>query len=64
MPEFLDMGKYAPFVWPSYALTVLVMAGLVIVSVRRLRQNKRALKALGDPLAAGGRRAAKRDETT
>jgi heme exporter protein CcmD len=64
MPEILDMGKYAPFVWPSYGLTVLIMAGLVVTSVRRLKRCKRELRALGDPLAAGGRRAAKRDETT
>ena len=33
--EFLAMGKYAPYVWPSYGLTLIVVV-LNIVWARRL----------------------------
>jgi heme exporter protein CcmD len=35
MAQFLAMGKYAAYVWPSYALTLLVVV-LNIVWARRL----------------------------
>jgi heme exporter protein CcmD len=35
MAEFLAMGKYAAYVWPSYGLTLLVV-GLNIVWARHL----------------------------
>ena len=28
MADYLAMGGYAAFVWPSYALSVIVLAGL------------------------------------
>ena len=34
MREFLDMGGYAAYVWPSYAVTLIVIA-LNIVWARR-----------------------------
>ena len=40
---FLDMGGYAAFVWPAYGLTVAVMVGFVITSLRRLRRRQRRL---------------------
>jgi heme exporter protein CcmD len=42
---FLDMGGYAAYVWPSYALTLTVMV-LNIVWARRLlkRSRKEALR--------------------
>ena len=43
---FFDMGGYAAFVWPPFAVTVLVMAGLVISSRRRLRADERLLGEL------------------
>ncbi len=43
---FIDMGGYAAFVWPSYAVTAVVMAGLLISSRRALRANEAALEAL------------------
>ncbi len=44
MKAFLDMGGYAAYVWPSYAVTLAVMA-LNIVWARRLlkRSRKEAL---------------------
>jgi heme exporter protein D len=45
LSDFLAMGGYAAFVWPAYGVTVIVMAGLVIQSLRRYRRGQRALEA-------------------
>jgi heme exporter protein D len=37
------MGGYAAFVWPAYAVAALVMLGLLVVSLRRLRRTQAAL---------------------
>ena len=47
--EFLHMGGYAFFVWSSYALTALCLAGVVLwssVKYRKTREQsfKRALQ--------------------
>jgi heme exporter protein D len=44
---FLDMGGYAGFVWPAYALAALVLLGLLAVSLRQLRKAESELAALG-----------------
>lgn len=40
------MGGYAEFVWPAFALTIAVMAALVIVSRRALLADRRTLESL------------------
>ncbi len=40
MREFLDMGGYAPYVWPSYALTLVVIALNVFWARRRLTKGR------------------------
>jgi heme exporter protein D len=40
MSEFLNMGGYAAYVWPSYGLTLAVI-GLNIVWARRLLAKSR-----------------------
>ena len=40
MSHFLDMGGYAAYVWPAYAVTLAVMA-LNIVWARRLLERSR-----------------------
>lgn len=39
--EFFSMGGYAFYVWGSYAITLVVLAGEVLI----LRQRKKALGA-------------------
>jgi heme exporter protein D len=46
MSEFFSMGGYAAFVWPAYAVTALVLGGLLFQSVRRYRQRRRELERL------------------
>ena len=44
--EFLSMGGYAGFVWPAYAVALIVIGGLAVQSVRSLRAVKREVAAL------------------
>ncbi len=53
MADFFDMGGYAAFVWPAFGLTFLVMAIMVMTTLRRLRATQRELARLE---AAGARR--------
>jgi len=46
LQDYLAMGGYAPYVWPAYGLTALVMGGLAVQAVRRLRTHQRAVAAL------------------
>ena len=39
--EFLDMGGYAAYVWSSYALTFLVLGGIVAWSIAEHRKVRR-----------------------
>jgi len=43
---FFDMGGYAAFVWPSLALTAVVMGGLLVATLRQLRRRQRLLAEL------------------
>lgn len=57
MSEFLSMGGYAAFVWPSYGLTALVMAGLAVWawrSQRAARARVARLEALRQREAGDG----------
>ena len=49
LSEFLDMGGYAHFIWPSYAVVAVVMVGLYIISRRELGAAQRDLDALDAP---------------
>jgi heme exporter protein D len=40
------MGGYAAYVWPSFALSALVLGWLVLASVLAFRRAERALAAL------------------
>ena len=40
------MGGYAGYVWPSYLLTFVVMAGLWLVSQKALKKQEKTLQKL------------------
>lgn len=46
MSEFFNMGGYAAYVWPSYALTFLVIGGLAFAIWRRGRTLKKRMDAI------------------
>jgi heme exporter protein CcmD len=51
MREFLDMGGYAAFLWPSYAVTL----GVTVLNIVWARRSlARALTVARLRLAAGG----------
>ena len=52
---FFAMGGYAGYVWPTYILTVVVLAAVLIVSVRSARRHERELEA-AQSLRPGRRR--------
>lgn len=43
---FLSMGGYGGYVWSSYALTVVVLAGVLWASVRAARLREAELEQL------------------
>lgn len=43
MSEFLEMGGYAAYVWPSYGLALVVLVGNWLVALRRRRAVVRRL---------------------
>ena len=47
---FLDMGGYAMFVWPAYAIAIGVLIGLLVVSLRGMRGHEEALRSLRSKL--------------
>ncbi len=44
--KFIEMGGYAAYVWPALGLTVLVLAGLLILSVKSVRRREAELARL------------------
>lgn len=46
MSAFLDMGGDAAFVWPAYAVAVLMLVAFAALSWRRLRAAERALERI------------------
>jgi len=49
---YLDAGKYAPYVWPAYAITVVVFVWLIGDSLMRARRWRRAVEAREKDAAA------------
>lgn len=43
LDEFLSMGGYAAFVWPSFGVVAVVLVGLWLQSARALKQAEAAL---------------------
>ena len=52
--DFLEMGGYAAYVWSSYAVVFVVLAGLLVASLKGMRAGERELKELEERV--GGRR--------
>jgi len=43
LAEYFSMGGYWPFIWPSYALGLVLLVALFWISARRLNAAERAL---------------------
>lgn len=44
--QFLHMGGYAIFVWPSFAAAAIVLSALLVWSLRDLRKERQLLESL------------------
>ena len=52
--SFFEMGGYAVYVWPAFGVGAVVLIGLLVISLRRLKSREAALVRL--EAAGGGRR--------
>ena len=43
LSNYLAMGGYAAFIWPSYGVAALLLVVLFLLSARRLNNAERAL---------------------
>ncbi len=46
MSGFFAMGGYAAYVWPAYALALIVIGGVALASLRTLRAREAEARAL------------------
>lgn len=46
MSEFLAMGGYAAFIWPTYGVAAALLVGLLVVSLRSMRQREALVDSL------------------
>ena len=51
----LDVGKYAAFIWPAYAVTALVFAALVAGALNHSRRWKKKALALSARVELAGK---------
>jgi heme exporter protein D len=51
MHDFLAMGGYAAYVWPSFGVAIVVLGGLALQSWAARRRLRRALGALDQTTA-------------
>ena len=52
--SFFEMGGYAAYVWPAFGVGAVVLVGLLLFSLRNLRNREAVLRQL--EAAGGGRR--------
>ncbi len=56
---YFEMGGYGVYVWPAFAVTAVVLVGLLLASLRSLRASEETLNKLAraakrhDPAADG-----------
>lgn len=46
MSEFLAMGGYAAYVWPTYGIAAVILVVLLVASVRGAKRAEREARAL------------------
>jgi heme exporter protein D len=49
MAQFLAMGGYAAYVWPAYAVSLIVLAAAAVWTLRAERRLRRRLVDLEGP---------------
>ena len=46
MSEFFAMGGYAAFIWPAYAVTTILLCGLLGLSLKSMREREALVELL------------------
>lgn len=46
MAEFFGMGGYGAFIWPAYGVAAALMAALLVLSWRSMRQREALVESL------------------
>ncbi len=46
MAEFFSMDGYGGYIWPAYVLSVVILAGFVLVSLRSYRHAQKRVADL------------------
>ena len=46
MNEFIQMGGYGLYIWPSYLIAIIIMAGLLMDSIATWRRQEKTLDNL------------------
>ncbi|MEI7608064.1 MAG: heme exporter protein CcmD [Rhodospirillaceae bacterium] len=46
MADYFAMGGYAAYVWPAYAVTVVMLVGTLVATLAGLRRREAMVKAL------------------
>jgi len=46
MTEFFAMGGYAAFIWPAYAVTAVLLCGLLGLSLKSMREREALVESL------------------
>jgi len=54
--RFLEMGGYAAYIWPAWGLTIVVLVGLLVTTLRAVRRNEAELEALQATMPQRSRR--------
>jgi heme exporter protein D len=44
--NYFAMGGHAAFIWPAYGIATVVLAGLLITSLRGMRRNEALAQSL------------------
>jgi heme exporter protein D len=61
MSEFFAMGGYAAFIWPAYGVTTVLLCGLLVLSLKSMRERETLVESLR---SHRGRRRADETSTT
>jgi len=48
LTSFLDMGGYAPYVWPAYGVSIAALLAVSVLSYRKMKSLEGKLKTLKD----------------
>ena len=59
MSEYFAMGGHAGFIWTAYAVATVIMAAMLVASLRSLRRQQQAVRLLEE--ARGKARGEKAD---